>query len=37
MCDGRFSQVPDPVDMAAEEDGDLLGEVAPPLAEDFTI
>ena len=23
-------QVPDPVDMAAEEDGDLVGEVAPP-------
>ena len=30
VCDGRFLQVPDPVDMAAEEDGDLLGEVAPP-------
>ena len=27
---GRFLQVPDPVDMAAEEDGDLVGEVAPP-------
>ena len=27
---GGFLQVPDPVDMAAEEDGDLLGEVAPP-------
>ena len=25
-----FLQVPDPVDMAAEEDGDLVGEVAPP-------
>ena len=37
MCDGGFLQVPDPVDMAAEEDGDLLGEFVPPLAEDFTI
>ena len=27
---GGFLQVPDPVDMAAEEDGDLVGEVAPP-------
>ena len=27
---GRFLQVPDPVDMAAEEDGDVVGEVAPP-------
>ena len=37
MCDGRLLQVPDLVDMGAEEDGDLLGEVAPPLVEDFTI
>ena len=37
MCDGRLLQVPDPVDMAAKEDGDLLGEFAPPLVEDFTI
>ena len=27
---GGFLQVSDPVDMAAEEDGDLVGEVAPP-------
>ena len=27
---GGFLQVPDPVDMAAEEDGDLVGELAPP-------
>ena len=27
---GGFLQVPDLVDMAAEEDGDLVGEVAPP-------
>ena len=37
MCDGRLLPVPNMVDMAAEEDGDLLGEVAPPLAEDFII
>ena len=37
MCDGRLLQVPDTVDMAAEEDGDLLGEFAPPVVEDFTI
>ena len=27
---GGFLQVPDPVDMAAEEDSDLVGEVASP-------
>ena len=37
MCDGRLLQVPDLVDMAGEEDNDLLGEFAPPLVEDFTI